>query len=219
MDKKKKIDSDEFLTSYMSFVEKNKRRPKNFEAFLKKHQLSHEGKRSEIKSFKELDRHIFYLFHLKTLALLEQSEDYLNFSTQNKLLSFYYTFFDLLSANKGYVKVCLRKDSLLFSNQLLLKNFKPAFLQFIDHLPIETIDLFDKSLNKLQEQLLQSAAWLQFMSLLNFWLNDGSTAYEKTDIFIEKLVNTGFDLINIKPILSVVDLGKFILNEKINKKK
>jgi hypothetical protein len=53
---------------------------------------------------------------------------------------------------------------------------------------------------------------------IKFWLDDTSAAFEKTDIFIEKAVNTSFDLVNIKPLESLIDLGKFLFKEKMNLK-
>ena len=50
---------------------------------------------------------------------------------------------------------------------------------------------------------------------MKFWIDDTSTAFEKTDIFIEKAINTSFDLIDIKPVKSLIDLGKFLVKEKM----
>ena len=51
---------------------------------------------------------------------------------------------------------------------------------------------------------------------IKFWMDDDSAGLEKTDIFIEKSINTGFDLINVQPLKSVIDLGKFLFHEKMN---
>jgi hypothetical protein len=53
------------------------------------------------------------------------------------------------------------------------------------------------------------------MLTLKFWLDDTSPSFEKTDMFIEKSVNTSFDIINIQPLKSFIDFGKFIFKEKI----
>ena len=53
---------------------------------------------------------------------------------------------------------------------------------------------------------------------LKFWLDDDSAGLEKTDLFIEKSVKLSFDLMQIKPLESLVDFGKFIFKEKINPK-
>jgi ubiquinone biosynthesis protein COQ9 len=51
--------------------------------------------------------------------------------------------------------------------------------------------------------------------ILKFWMEDESPAFEKTDIFIEKSVKASFELMNITPIESLIDLGKFLYKEKI----
>ena len=49
---------------------------------------------------------------------------------------------------------------------------------------------------------------------IKFWIDDTSKAFEKTDVFIEKSVNTSFDLIDTTPLKSLIDFGKFIYKEK-----
>ena len=46
-------------------------------------------------------------------------------------------------------------------------------------------------------------------------MDDTSPAFEKTDIFIEKSVNTSFDVLNVVPLKSIIDFGKFIFKEKM----
>jgi hypothetical protein len=50
--------------------------------------------------------------------------------------------------------------------------------------------------------------------LLKFWMDDTSKGFEKTDILIEKSVNTVVDLLDTKPLESLFDLGKFLWKEK-----
>ena len=47
-------------------------------------------------------------------------------------------------------------------------------------------------------------------------MDDTSSSFEKTDIFIEKSVHASFDIINTTPVKSFIDLGKFLLKEKMN---
>jgi hypothetical protein len=53
---------------------------------------------------------------------------------------------------------------------------------------------------------------------MKFWLDDSSPAFEKTDIYIEKSIKATFELMNIAPIDSLIDFGKFIYKEKIYSK-
>jgi hypothetical protein len=73
-------------------------------------------------------------------------------------------------------------------------------------------------LEKIQDRALQESAWLQLMLTMKFWMDDTSASFEKTDIFIEKSVNTSFDVLNIAPLKSIIDFGKFIFKEKIHMK-
>ena len=51
---------------------------------------------------------------------------------------------------------------------------------------------------------------------MKFWIDDTSPSFEKTDIFIEKSINTSFDILDVAPIKSIIDFGKFIFKEKIH---
>ena len=58
--------------------------------------------------------------------------------------------------------------------------------------------------------------WFQFLFTLKFWIEDTSLSFEKTDIFIEKTIDTGFELMDNVPLRKVFDLGKFLWKEKMN---
>ena len=53
---------------------------------------------------------------------------------------------------------------------------------------------------------------------MKFWIDDTSAKFEKTDIYIEKSVKVSFELMNVAPIYSLLDFGKFIFKEKIYQK-
>jgi ubiquinone biosynthesis protein COQ9 len=50
--------------------------------------------------------------------------------------------------------------------------------------------------------------------VLKFWIHDESSNFEKTDVFIEKSIKASFDIRQITPIKSVIDLAKFLWKEK-----
>ncbi|MBX9806916.1 MAG: TetR/AcrR family transcriptional regulator, partial [Flavobacteriaceae bacterium] len=72
-----------------------------------------------------------------------------------------------------------------------------------------------EKLQNIQEKAIQESAWIQFLITMKFWLDDESPAFEKTDIFIEKSVKASFELMNITPLDSLIDFGKFLFKEKI----
>ena len=72
-----------------------------------------------------------------------------------------------------------------------------------------------KKATMISNPILSEGAWIQFLAILKFWINDSSTAFESTDILIEKSVNTVVDLLNSKPLEGLLDLGKFLWKEKM----
>jgi hypothetical protein len=76
--------------------------------------------------------------------------------------------------------------------------------------------LQQEQLGKIQDKTMQESSWIQLILTMKFWLDDTSPSFEKTDIFIEKSINSRFDLLDTKPLKSLLDFGKFILKEKIN---
>ena len=150
------------------------------------------------------------------MKVLNNSEDYQIFDARNKLLSFYYTFFENLTANRSYVVYVLNSYKNNLKGLKALSGLKKHFSEYIHSLGIQMLDLKEERLEKIQQKALKESAWLQLILTIKFWLDDSSPSFEKTDIFIEKSVNTSFDVINVAPLQSVMDLGKFLFKEKIH---
>ena len=98
----------------------------------------------------------------------------------------------------------------------ILSGLRNHFKEFVSRLGIETMDLKNERLEKIKDKGFKEMAWNQFLATLNYWMKDDSPSFEKTDIFIEKSLNASFDLIHIKPIESIMDLGKFLIKDKMS---
>ena len=90
------------------------------------------------------------------------------------------------------------------------------FFKYIDQLDLEVLKIKNKQLEQIKDNVVHETYWIQLMLTLKFWIDDRSKSFEKTDLFIEKSINASFDLINISPLNSLVDFGKFIIKEKIS---
>ena len=115
-----------------------------------------------------------------------------------------------------YVAATLDSNKMDLKKLTVLSNLKTSFTNYIDSLEIETIDLKQKNIVQIQQKSIKETAWLQLLITMKFWLNDSSANFEKTEIFIEKSVNTSFDVIDSTPLKSIIDLGKFLYKEKMN---
>ena len=74
-----------------------------------------------------------------------------------------------------------------------------------------------EKMERFKNKGIEELYWGHFMATLKFWIEDTSPNFEKTDIFIEKSVDTSFELFEIKPLKKLIDLGKFLFKEAKNK--
>jgi len=216
MAKKKSITRDDIIGFYMDYVLINNHKPHTVYAFAKDNKFEEQTFYTFFSSFESLEQSIFTIFFDHTIAALEKSEDYHSFDSRNRLLSFYYTFFEILTANRSYVVHVLEGNKNQLKSLKALSHLKTRFANYIELLDIKTIDLKQEKLTKLQNRGLKESVWLQLLVTMKFWLEDNSSSFEKTDLFIEKSVRASFDLMDITPLKSIIDFGKFLYKEKIH---
>ena len=214
MAKKKNISKDDIISYYMDFVLENNENPKSVFMFSKLNNFEEAKFYEYFSSFEAIEKSVFEAFFSNSIVALNKSDDYQNFDARNKLLSFYFTFFENLTANRSYVTHVLHKYKNNLKGLKILSDLKRHFTSYISELEIELIDIKQDKIEKIQQSALKESAWLQLLISIKFWLDDTSPSFEKTDIFIEKSVNTTFDILNIAPLKSVLDLGKFLFKEK-----
>lgn len=216
MAKKKSISKNDIITYYMDYVLEHDQNPKTVFAFAKQNNFEEALFYKYFASFEAVEKGIFEAFFTNSITALNKSEDYKIFDARNKLLSFYYTFFENVTANRSYVKHVLDKYKNDLKGLKVLSGLKSHFTQYIAELGIQMLDVKQAQLEKIQDRALKESAWLQLLLTMKFWLDDTSSSFEKTDIFIEKSVNTTFDVLDIAPVKSVLDLGKFLFKEKFH---
>lgn len=168
-------------------------------------------------SFYDLESTIFVQLFEATITTLHESEGYDQFDSRNKLLLFYYTLFENFKLNRSAVVALIDcGPSEFMESQKKLKEFRNLFKKFIETLDFKS-NIFDlDKINKLENFGITNTAWLHFITLMKFWLEDTSKNFEQTDILIEKSVNTGLDIFESNTLGKILDLGKFILKDKLS---
>ena len=216
MAKKKNITADNIYSMYMDYVLENGKPPENVYIFSKENNFDESLFYRFFGSFEAVEKSIFAAFFDNTISLLENNNDYAGFDNRNKLLSFYFTFFENLTANRSFVLSALSQKKENLKTLSILSELRKKFKSFIRSLGIRPVPMNDARLDKIQERTIEESAWAQLLITMNFWKNDPSPSFDKTDVFIEKSVNASFDLIDNTPLRSIVDLGKFLAKEKFN---
>ena len=216
--KKTKITKDSIVSMYMNYTLENGEKPKSVYLFTKLNDFTETEFYSFFGTLESIEKEIYKVFFEKTVELLHKDDNYEEYDMKSKLLSFYFTFFELLSANRSYVTMSLKEHSNQLKNLMLLSGLRNNFKKYISEILTDDYRIKQEKAQEMQEKAIQESAWIQFLFTLKFWLDDESPAFEKTDIFIEKSVKLSFELMNMAPINSLIDFGKFLFKEKTQNK-
>ena len=209
------------LELYSNYVLRNNKKPLNVFTFCEDHEISETDFYFYYANFEKLESDYLRFFMEETLRLIAEEENYQQQHAKHKMLSFYYTFFEQLTMNRSLVIYLLESDKNNLQNVKKLLPLKKDFQLFIRSLDISepmmenTTESMAK-IERLKNKGIEELYWGHFMATLKFWLDDTSSNFEKTDIFIEKSVDTSFEFLEVKPLKKLVDLGKFLFKEVKN---
>lgn len=208
------ITQKQMIDWYMEQVLEQEKAPKSVYKFAKDHGFSETEFYRYFGSMEDLKSKIWTVFYDMTIGLTSQNLDYSKHSNQEKLLTFFYTFFELLTLNRSYVLFALEEDRQMLKSMPQLSALRKKIKSFAADLIQEANE--EKSLKLLKKPvgIFSEGAWWQFLFILKFWKEDNSPSFEKTDLVIEKSVRAVFDLFETTPLESVLDFGKFIWKEK-----
>lgn len=210
---KKSVTQEKLITLYMESVLENEARPKSVYKFAKDNGFTEDDFYSFFGSFEGLRIEIWNQLYMKSVALMEDSSEVEIFNSREKMLTFFFTFFEMLTVNRSYALFALQENREALKNLAQLKGLRKHIKGFAKELIEE--DNEDKNLKALQRNasVFSEGSWVQTLFLLKFWMDDNSAGFEKTDMAIEKSVNTVFDVVDNTPLERVIDFGKFLWKE------
>ena len=216
--KKATLSKEKIVSMYMDYTLENNEKPKSVYQFMKLNGYPETEFYSFFGTLEGIEKDMYVLFLEKTIELLHKNKEYETYDMKSKMLSFYFTFFELLAANRSYVIMSLREHQNQLKNLMQLSELRVGFKEYVQSIISDEYRIKNEKAQEYQEKAISEGSWLQLLMTLKFWLDDSSPAFEKTDIFIEKSVKATFELMNISPIESLIDFGKFIFKEKIQAK-
>lgn len=208
---KKSVTKDQIISKYMNFVLESERLPKSIFKFCKEIKISEAEFYIHFGSFESLQKGVWAAFFEQTMKVISKSTEYEDFGKREKLLTFYFTLFEILTLNRSYILFNLK-------NPLDLGQLSDMRIHFLDY--IHTLSEFGgegEQLKQYSAKAIEELGWAQFLVILRFWIKDDSAQFEKTDVMIEKTINTTFDVVDTTPIKSVIDYAKFLFKETVGK--
>jgi hypothetical protein len=208
--------SQVIIDSYKEYVLEHGKKPSSIFSFMKKLKMEESEFYDFFNSFEALDRDIWKGFLEETLHILHNDDAYASYSAREKVLSFYFTWIEVLKKNRSFVLLKTGKFDPKQPLPKFLDSFKHGFKNYINDVingGKASEEIIDRPLIA---QRYDELLWWQTLFILQFWIKDDSQGFEKTDVAIEKFVNLVFDLLGKGPLDSILDFGKFLYqNAKI----
>ncbi len=218
MEPKNIITEDKIFELYGDYLLNHGERPKNIYRFAKDNEFEEKDFYDYFSSFEQIEKSMLVNLFDKSIELASEINNSDEISSKEKLLNVYFIFFENMTMNRSLVMMILGNDKLhlaKISNQL--KETHRQFVKTLDFNDWEMIQKAKDNLKNFHEKAREEVLWMHLVSAIEFWKKDTSPSFEKTDIFIEKTIDTGFELMENEPLRKIVDLGKFLFKEKFKK--
>jgi len=212
------LTEEKIFERYGDYILNHGERPKNIYRFAKDNEFEEKDFYNYFSSFEHIEKQMLEKLFRKSVDLASEINNTENITTKEKLLNVYFIFFENMTMNRSLVLMILQNDKLHSSK--ITHSLREAHRHFLKTLDFNDWEIFTKAkgnIRDLHERSREEALWLHLISCIEFWKKDSSPSFEKTDIFIEKTIDTGFELINNEPLRKMADLGKFLWKEKFKK--
>lgn len=209
---KKEEASKDILSCYMQHALEHESFPSSVYKFCKENEIDETEFYQNYASMDTVKHAIWTAFYDNTHQLLSKNKDFSQLSRKDRLLTFYYTFFEVLLLNRSYVLLALNEGHQPLKQLGQLKGLRHSVKAFAEEL-IEEGNENKSDFAKNPTALFSEATWGQLLLLIKFWLSDSSKGFEKTDALIEKSVTVAFEVFDNTRLDTILDLGKFLWKE------
>lgn len=206
--------------SYIDYVLTHNEEPKSVYDFSKKLGITEDVFYQYFSSFAAVEKVIWSNLTTETVLGVTSQEIWDQYTSREKVLSFFFAFVELLKTKRSFAVYSFRKDRKKLSTPSALHDARIVFDTFAESIINEGVESKELADRKYLTKRYKDGLWVQFLFILNFWISDDSAGFEKTDEAIEKGVNVTFDLFERSPLDNILEYGKFLyrnsnLKEKI----
>jgi len=205
--------SGKITAAYIDYILTKGRKPVSVYEFVSKLKIEEQEFYNLFNSFEGLEKNIWAGFVQTTLDTLSASEEYNSYPVKEKLLTFYYTLVEVLKKNRSYILVSSEHGAEMLRNNILSKT-REVFMEYVTQLMAEGAESGEVVKRPYITDKYPEGLWLQLLFVLRFWIKDDSRGFEKTDAAIEKALKLSFDLIGPGAVDSLVDMAKFLYQNK-----
>ncbi|MGB0176658.1 MAG: TetR family transcriptional regulator C-terminal domain-containing protein [Owenweeksia sp.] len=203
------------IEAYKEYVLLKGTEPPSIFAFCKELEISEAEFYEHFNSFGQVAAAFWSGLFSQITNEIRSEEAYADYEVKEKLLTFYFAFFEALKPHRSFALLSFKDSvSLLKRESQHLSTLKKDFKLWAGELINEGMRNGEIAQRLKITGTYDNILWLQFMFLLNFWRKDGSHGFERTDAAIEKSVRFGFDLMEKNALDSAFDFGRFLFQDR-----
>lgn len=207
------ISAASLIAAYMTYCLENGQAPTSVYQFCKMPEVEEAEFYRYFGTLKALEKAVWHSFFDQTAERIHQVKEFETYTPREKWLSFFYTFFELLTLNRSYVQMALGSPYKPLESLEQLSGLRRRILELGAEWSESGYSMPESRLMRANSRLKNEGIWLQTLFLLRFWLRDESAGFQKTDMAIEKSIQTYFDLADAAPVERLFDFGKFLYKE------
>lgn len=203
------------IDGYKDYVLMHGEEPASIYAFCKEVKIEEAEFYQHFNDFGQIAEGFWQHLFIQTKNTLEADTDYSGFTVREKVLSLYYAFFENLKNDRSFAVMSFKEavGSMKRENRHL-SEMKKDYKLWVKQMVNEGLSQGEVAGRSKLTSTYDDLFWIQFLFLMNFWKNDRSKNFERTDAAIEKTVHLSFDLIEKNALDSALDFGKFIFQNR-----
>ncbi|MCS6789578.1 MAG: TetR family transcriptional regulator C-terminal domain-containing protein [Bacteroidia bacterium] len=189
---------------YKQLVVEDKIAKMNVYSFCKALDISEADFYKHFASLDAIGRKIWSSYADEVISALKSSETYNSYTAREKILAYFFTFFENVVKDRTFI----RKTYTQFT---LLRSYQRKFRTHIAEVIQEGV-IADEIQSRHLENLYLDVLWGIHWGLIQFWLNDESPNFEDTEKAIETYMRVPLELMGQNVLDSAYEALRFTLS-------
>lgn len=202
-------EKDFFKGEYVLWMLRHGKRPVTVFRFCEELEADETDFYQYFNSFNALEKDIWADFFNQVHTAITGDPEFVTFSTHEKILSFFYTYFEVLKQNRSYVVLQMEDFNYKQRAPWFLNDFKKLFKEWFKEIIGEGLGKEEIATRPLITEKYNEVFWFQLMYLTKVWINDESEQFSTTDAAIEKSTALLTELMKKGPVDLFIDFAKF----------
>ncbi len=203
-----------FRKEFMLYLLRNGKTPVTVYAFCEDIGVQEQEFYNFYGSFKALEKDIWTEMFENVSAILNSDENYPEYTSYEKWLSFLYTIVEEFKSKRSYVMLRCEDLEVKELRPWFLDSFKKEVFQLVGEIVNHGLESDEIATRPVVTSKYNEVLWVQFLYVLRVWVNDESEDFQITDAAIEKTSVMLFEMMKKGPIDMLIDFVKFAYQNK-----